>query len=321
MADSPVEVAAAVVERADGSFLLAQRPAGKVYSGYWEFPGGKVETGETPLAALKRELHEELGIDAEHAFPWISRVYAYPHATVRLNFMRVTRWQGQPTGREHQAFSWQRPDVLTVGPMLPANAPILKSLRLPLIYAITSAADIGVQELLRALDQALAAGLRLVQIREKQMSGPALERFAREVVSRAHAAGARVLVNAPQDLAATAGADGVHLTAAQLMSAGSRPEFEWCAASCHDERELEAAVRLGMDFVVLGPVMPTPSHPGVTPLGWGRLAQMTHGFPLPVYALGGMRPRDLERARACGAHGIAMMRGAWHDVSAAAGHD
>lgn len=311
MSDSLVEVAAAVVERTDGSFLLAQRPVGKVYSGYWEFPGGKIETGETPLAALKRELHEELGIDAEHAFPWISRVHAYPHATVRLNFMRVTRWQGQPAGREHQGFCWQRPDAPTVGPMLPANAPILKSLRLPLVYAITSAVAVGVPVLLQALDGALAAGLRLVQVREKQMPGGEFERFVREVVPRVRAAGGRVLVNGAPDLAARAGADGVHLTAAQLMVARSRPDFEWCAASCHDEKELEAAARLAVDFVVLGPVLPTPSHPGVPPLGWNRLAQLARGFPLPIYALGGMQPRDLDRARTCGAHGIAMMRGAW----------
>ncbi|MGH8631272.1 MAG: Nudix family hydrolase [Burkholderiales bacterium] len=307
----PVEVAAAVVERADGSFLLAQRPAGKVYAGYWEFPGGKIETGETPLLALKRELHEELGIETQAAFPWISRVYAYPHATVRLNFMRVTRWQGEPTGRELQAFSWQRPEALTVGPMLPANAPILKALRLPLVYAITNAAEFGTERLLQKLEAALANGLRLVQIREKQMAPRDLGRFAAAVVEHVRAAGGRTLVNGTDELARRIGADGVHLTAAQLMAASSRPQFEWCAASCHSALELEAALRLGVDFVVLGPVQPTPSHPAAQLLGWERFATLVHGFPLPAYALGGLRLRDLDRARSGGAHGIAMMRGAW----------
>jgi 8-oxo-dGTP diphosphatase len=307
----PVEVAAAVVERSDGSFLLAQRPPGKVYAGYWEFPGGKIETGETPLLALKRELHEELGIEAQTAFPWISRVYAYPHATVRLNFMRVTRWCGEPSARELQKFSWQRPEALTVGPMLPANAPVLKSLRLPLVYGVTNAAELGTAQLLRHLESALADGLRLVQVREKHMSPRELEVFAEEVVQRAHAAGAKVLVNSADEVARLSGADGVHLTAAQLISAKSRPPFDWCAASCHSADELEAALRLGVDFVVLAPVLPTPSHPHVQPLGWGRFATLARGFPLPVYALGGMRLGDLDRARSSGAHGIAMMRGAW----------
>ena len=311
MSDQPVEVAAAVLERTDGSFLLAQRPSGKVYAGYWEFPGGKIEAGETPLLALKRELHEELGIEAQAAFPWVSRVYAYPHATVRLNFMRVTRWRGEPSGREHQKFSWQRPEALTVGPMLPANAPILKSLRLPLVYGITNAAELGSERLLQRLDAALADGLRLVQVREKRMSPRELERFAEEVARRAHAAGAKVLVNSAEEVAGRSGADGVHLTAARLLSAGSRPSLDWCAASCHTVDELEAALRLGVDFVVVGPVLSTPSHPDAQPLGWERFAVLARGFPLPVFALGGMRLSDLTRARSCGAHGIAMMRGAW----------
>lgn len=311
MSNPPVEVAAAVVERADGSFLLAQRPQGKVYAGYWEFPGGKIEAGETPLLALKRELREELGIEAQTAFPWISRIYAYPHATVRLNFMRVTRWCGEPSGRERQKFSWQRPDALSVGPMLPANAPVLKSLQLPLVYGITNAAELGAGQLLQHLESALADGLRLVQVREKRMSPRELELFAEKVVQRAHAHSAKVLVNSAREAAERCGADGLHLTAAQLVSAGSRPQFDWCAASCHSAVELQAALRLGVDFVVLGPVLPTPSHPDAQPLGWERFAALARGFPLPVYALGGMWLADLDQARASGAHGIAMMRGAW----------
>src|SRR4030065_852553 len=85
-----VEVAAAVLQRPDGSFLLAQRPPDKIWAGYWEFPGGKIEPGETPYHALVRELREELGITVTTAYPWLTRVFTYPPATVRLNFFRVT---------------------------------------------------------------------------------------------------------------------------------------------------------------------------------------------------------------------------------------
>src|SRR3990170_3749694 len=95
-----LEVAAAVILRADGKFLLAQRPAKKVYAGYWEFPGGKIENGESAEQAMKRELHEELGIDVERAYPWITRDYDYAHAAVRLRFFRVVAWRGEPHGRE-----------------------------------------------------------------------------------------------------------------------------------------------------------------------------------------------------------------------------
>jgi 8-oxo-dGTP diphosphatase len=135
MAAGRVEVVAAVIQRDDGQFLLGERPSGKVYAGYWEFPGGKVEPGESPLAALGRELNEELGITVERAYPWLTRDYDYAHAAVRLRFHRVLAWSGELHGRENQRFEWQRPGAVAVEPMLPANGPILKALTLPLFTA------------------------------------------------------------------------------------------------------------------------------------------------------------------------------------------
>ena len=174
MNTTAVEVVAAVIERPDGSFLLAQRPAGKVYAGYWEFPGGKVEPGEPLPAALQRELHEELDIDVDIAYPWIVQTYAYPHAKVRLNFFRVRAWRGEPHGREDQQLAWQRASAVDVAPLLPANAPVLRALLLPFEYAITHAGEIGTAVQLSRLDERLARGLRLIQVREKGMRAPAL---------------------------------------------------------------------------------------------------------------------------------------------------
>jgi 8-oxo-dGTP diphosphatase len=160
-----VDVAAAVVLRADGAFLLGCRPEGKVYAGYWEFPGGKVEPGEALEDALARELHEELGIDVVAAAPWITRVFSYPHATVRLHFFRVFDWRGEPHSKEAQTIRWQRPSEPLATPMLPANAPVLASLALPQEYAVTNTAALGVGAQLARLDARLAAGLRLLQVR------------------------------------------------------------------------------------------------------------------------------------------------------------
>jgi len=306
-----VEVAAAVILREDGRFLLGQRPAGKVYAGYWEFPGGKVEPGEAPLAALARELHEELGITVRTAHPWLTRDYDYAHAAVRLRFFRVVEWSGELHGRERQSFSWQLPHAVSVDPLLPANAPILRALRLPAVYGITHAQELGVPEFMRRLERALAGGLRLVQVREKRLAGQALRKFAAEVTAAAHARGARVLINGDADLARTVGADGVHLTAAQLAQTQQRPAFDLVGASCHDAAELARASDLGVDLAVLGPVAPTPTHPGAPGIGWERFAELVKDCPLPVYALGGLKSGDLETACRHGAHGIGMMRGAW----------
>jgi len=306
-----VDVAAAVIERDDGSFLLAQRPQGKVYAGYWEFPGGKVEAGEPVAEALRRELNEELGIDLVQAYPWITRVYVYPHATVRLHFNRVRKWRGEPRPHEEQALAWQRCDALSVAPMLPANAPVLKALSLPIVYAITHAWETGVERALAQLDDALAKGLRLVQIREGKLERTAREVFAAQVAQRAHAAGGIVLVNGDEKLAAQIGADGVHLAAQALMAARQRPQFEWSGASCHDAAELAHAADLGVDFAVLGPVLEKPGQPNLPGIGLQRFGDFARGSPLPVFALGGMRLSDLDGARARGAHGVAMIRGAW----------
>lgn len=306
-----VEVAAAVITRPDGSFLLGQRPAGKVYAGYWEFPGGKIEAGEAALPALERELHEELGIDVETAYPWLTRDYDYAHAAVRLRFFRVVKWSGSLHGRESQRFMWQSPAAITVDPLLPANAPILRALRLPPVYAITHVVELGVKEQLRRLEQALACGLKLVQVREKELPERALRDFAAKVIGLAHAHGARVLVNGSPQLARDLDADGVHLTSAQLKKTRQRPDCGLVGASCHDAGELAQAQAAGADFVVLGPVLPTPTHPGAAGLGWAPFAALLKDCPLPVYALGGLKPTDLETAWRHGAHGISMMRGAW----------
>jgi 8-oxo-dGTP diphosphatase len=306
-----IEVAAAVILRDDGKFLLAQRPAGKAYARYWEFPGGKVEDHESFGAALKRELREELGIEVERAYPWITRDYDYAHAAVRLRFFRVVAWRGTLHGREGQAFAWQSLDELTVSPLLPANGPVLRALDLPAVYGISNAAALGTGEFLRRAERALAGGLRLLQLREKTLSFAVQRDLGRSLMTLARRYGARVLINGEVELARELGAHGVHLSAAQLARLGARPDIDLVGASCHGQAELERAARLGVDFVVLGSVLPTPSHPDTAPLGWERLQILIRDYSLPVYALGGMRQTDVITAWQMGAHGISMMRGAW----------
>lgn len=118
------EVAVGILVQPDGQFLLAQRPAGKPYAGYWEFPGGKLEAGESVEAALGRELHEELGITIGDCERWRVLEHDYPHAYVRLHFCKVRAWAGELVGREGQAFAWQHRPV-TVDPLLPATIPVL----------------------------------------------------------------------------------------------------------------------------------------------------------------------------------------------------
>jgi 8-oxo-dGTP diphosphatase len=311
------DVAAAVIERPDGFFLLGQRAPDTFYPGYWEFPGGKIEPGETPLAALVRELHEELGIEVLRADPWLRREHRYEHAHVRLNFFRVRAWRGEIRDHVHSALAWQRPQAIDVAPLLPANAPVLAALALPEFYAITDAATLGVDAQLQALARQLDAGLKLVQIREPDLEQQQREAFAGAVVALCHRFGARALVNGYPLLARSTGADGIHLPARQLVTLTARPDFPLVAASCHTPQELGHAAQIGCDFVVYGPVRATASHPQQAGLGWEKFTAQI-GYPggvppAPTFALGGLSRADLDRARAAGAHGIAAIRAAWAD--------
>lgn len=306
-----VHVAAAVITRPDGSFLVGQRAADTFYPGYWEFPGGKVEAGETPRDALIRELHEELDMEVLEAWPWLTREHVYEHAHVNLHFFEVPAWRGEIHDRVHAALSWQQADSMDVEPMLPANGPILKALRLPRRMAITQAAEIGIDTQLARLDQALADGLRLIQIREPGLPAPDREAFTRAVLALTRAAGAIALINDDMDLATRLGANGVHLPARRLMELDTRPNLEWVGASCHTRDELERAAALGLDYALLGAVKPTASHPERDALGWNAFADRVRTLPLPVLALGGLKPDDMDTAKAHGAHGIAGIRSFW----------
>ena len=317
------EAAVGVIESPDGLVLLGQRPAGKPWSGYWEFPGGKIEAGESPAHALIRELQEELGVTPTRYYPWITRSYDYeakynaqgelesPAKTVKLHFFVIVEWQGEPLGLEQQELSWQNPQQVNVSPMLPANAPILTGLSLSKVYAITNLHELGEERFFDRLKSALAHGLRMIQVREKQLSRPDLMHFARRVIAEAKPYSAKVIINADLELTRELSAAGVHLTSGQMMTLQSKPQDVLCGASCHNKAELDHAAKLGLDYVMLSPVQPTQSHPDALCLGWQRFAELIQDYPLPVFALGGMTPADLHVARKYGAHGIALQRAIW----------
>jgi 8-oxo-dGTP diphosphatase len=309
-------VAVAILQNENGGFLLASRPQGKPWAGWWEFPGGKIELSETPEVALARELQEELGVTPTTIQPWLKRIYDYPKThdssakTVHLHFFFVVGWHGELHPREGQQISWQTPENISVSPVLPANTPILKALALPSIYAISNAAELGSQAFLTALEIQLKNGLKLVQFRELSTDLNSIA-LAEKVVKLVHQYKAKVLINNGIEIARKLGADGVHLPSVALLKLKQKPDNLIVAASCHNAEELEHAQNLTLDFVVLSPVKPTKSHQSADTLGWGNFAQLIETIEIPVYALGGMTKDDLPQALALGARGVAMQRSVW----------
>ncbi len=311
--DPPIPVAVGVLSDHQGRLLVTQRPQGKQQAGKWEFPGGKIMPSEGTVAALRRELREELGIRLLSASPLTKIRHVYGDKTVLLDVWRVTAYQGEPMGREGQAMRWAGLNELDDYDFLEASRAIVRALRLPPFYAITDAGRYGKERMAEKLGRALAAGVRLVQLREKRMPVAELRAYTERIVRMCHAYGARVLLNADPALARATGADGVHLESARLCALQKRPlpPGQWVGASCHDQVELDQARRIGVDFAVLSPVKATHSHPQASPLGWERFSLLCEHVDFPVYALGGLKPHDLAAARAAGAQGLAMISGIW----------
>ncbi|NUS39215.1 MAG: Nudix family hydrolase [Lysobacter sp.] len=312
-AERVVEVVAGVITDVRGRILLARRTEGRDLAGLWEFPGGKVEAGESPEAALARELHEELGIEVELGAALIAVPQRYPHKRLRLDVRRIARWHGSARGHEGQALAWVPPRKLPDYPMPPADRPVVAALLQPDRYLVTPAPGRDDAGWLRALQAALTAGIRRVQLRSGGAVEPGRWRaLVKAAVAACNEAGAQVLLNGDGDLA-RALKIGVHLRAEQLRTLDARPLDADClvGASCHGLEELRRAEAIGCDFAVLGPVSPTASHPGAATLGWAGFAALREAVALPLYAIGGMGGADIAPARAHGAQGIAAIRALW----------
>jgi 8-oxo-dGTP diphosphatase len=306
-------VAVGVIGDSEGRVLISRRARDTHQGGLWEFPGGKLEPGEPLRQALERELREELGIRVLKSEPLIRVPHRYPGRSVVLDVHRVLRWSGVPQGREGQPLRWVTPQAMTTLAFPAADRPIINALRLPDRYLITGQDPENPQQFLHRLGIALDAGIRLVQLRAPELAVSAYRSLAAQVASLCHARGAQLLFNTNLQLAAELNGDGIHLTSRQLMSLAERPlpPGRWVAASCHGRAELERARELGIDFVVLSPVKPTPSHPEAPHMGWHRFSVLARDAGLPVYALGGLRVADLVRCRTAGAQGLAAIGGLW----------
>lgn len=291
--------------------LLARRPAGAHQGGLWEFPGGKLELGETPGQALERELYEELGVRVRARRPLIRVQHGYPDREVVLHVWRVEDWRGEPVGREGQPLAWVEPAALADYAMPAADQPVCKALSLPDCYWITPPRIRDPGAFLSALEQ--VPGIELLQFRVFESPGMSPEALFQATRERCHARGARLLLNGAPEQAGAWGADGVHLSSRRLRRCETRPPLPLVAASCHDADDLAHARCLDADFALLSPVLPTRSHPDAEPLRWEGLSRHTQQAAIPVYALGGMSPALLSRAWEAGAQGVAGITGFWPD--------
>ena len=312
-----LHVAVAAITDSQRRVLISLRPDHVHQGGLWEFPGGKLESGETVERALARELLEELGITVESAHPLIRIPYVYPDRRVLLDVWQVEAFSGEGHGREGQVVEWLAIDELGSHTFPPANRPIIQALQLPSAYLITPEPGPGcIDEFLQQLQTCLARGIGMVQLRAPSFTQEEYAELASRVLPLCRASGALLLLNSEPGLVEQLGADGIHLTSHRLQACQARPlaaHFK-VLASCHDPDQLKRAVAIGADAVVLSPVQVTASHPDTVPIGWDNFSAWVDCCSVPVYALGGMRPADLARAQQAGGQGIAAIRALWEAV-------
>ncbi len=307
----PLHVVAAVIRGADGRIFLAKRPQHISQGGKWEFPGGKVEAGESREAALARELQEEIGIHVTQASPLIQIRHQYIEHLVYLDVWEVTGFTGEAYGKEGQATQWVAAADLSQFDFPAANQAIITAAQLPKTYLITPEPT-DKAPFLANIEQALQSGIQLVQFRAKSLKADDYLGLAREVIALAHSYHAKLILNTPPVWVDTA--DGLHVNSAQLMTIKQRPFYlqdKYFSAACHNLVELKQAEQVACDFMLLSPVQTTASHPDSASLGWSQFQEFSQQVNQPIYALGGLQQSDLAIARMHGAQGIAAIRGLW----------
>lgn len=313
-----IHVAAAAIVNDKNEVLISRRAIDTHQGGLWEFPGGKLEAGETVEQALLRELDEELGIELKSYRPLIKIAHHYEDKSVLLDVWKVDDFTGTPVGNEGQPVRWCLVDQLDSEEFPAADVPIIQAVRLPEHYMITGKFDTA-EQFERNFAQAINKGIKLVQLR---LTNDWLQSDNRKLadkvidiaVSLSRQSGIQLMFNLPDEISRAARSQSIHLNSHKLAGLNERPACDLLSASCHTVEEMKKAEELGADFIVLSPVQATSSHPDTQPLGWGRFSEMIANINVPVYALGGVARDDTKQAWLSGGQGIAAISALWNAV-------
>lgn len=318
MAENVVQVAVAIILNTAGEVLLALRDPQAHQGGLWEFPGGKVEAGETVMQALAREAHEELGIEVAHSSLLKSIQYAYPDKQVMLHVCLVNAFHGTPAGAEGQPIKWLAIDKLKPSMFPAANRSIIRALQLPQAYMITGEYN-STENFLAQLHNRLLQGTRLLQMRCPELDATAFSTLAQQAARLCEQFDAQLLLNTTPAIyqqIRKQGCEpaGLHLNGRLLNKLQQRPlsADEILSVSCHSLRDIAQARKLAADCLLYSPIKATSSHPEASPLGWTAFSEAVAASDICSYALGGMQTEDIEQACAAGGQGIAAISCLWN---------
>jgi len=321
MSPDVLHVAVGVIRNNKNQVLLSRRPANVRQANLWEFPGGKLESGETIREALSRELNEELALTVKSAKPLIKIYHDYEQHSVLLDVWQIDSWDmdllddnGQQ-GQEGQKVEWVDISSLGARDFPAANRAIIKAVQLSDFYLICPEPEAVSKNYVNEFKACISAGVRLFQLRFSERSHyDKHEALITELLELCKTSHSRLLINSLPDYAVKIGAHGVHLNSARLLQCFERPLDKnfLVSASCHNSTELEHAYKIDVDFAVLSPVNKTSSHESAKPLGWDKFKNLVEPVNIPIYALGGMHVDDMKKFREFGAQGVSVLSGVWN---------
>lgn len=309
-----VHVAIAIITNKKNEVLISLRAENAHQGGLWEFPGGKLEQGESVFNALKREIYEELNITIEKASSFKKIKHQYTDKNILLDVWKIDSFSGEPVGAEGQQIKWQTVSDLNEKLFPVANIEIIQALKLPTRYMITGTFK-NHKNFEYKLEQALKKGISLVQLRCKKSTDEEYGQLIKISALLCKKYKAILLLNTDIETFLDKPADGFHLSSQMLMTIPSRPVEDnvMLSVSCHNEAEMSKAKQFNADIILLSPVKETKSHPGVKGIGWKKFTEIISGIKSPVYALGGMAEIDLEDAKKSGAQGVAAISSFWDE--------
>ncbi len=256
-------VAVGILQKPDGACLYAQRPAGKPYAGWWEFPGGKQEPNEPIEKALERELLEELGVQIHTYSHWLVRDHLYAHASVRLHFFKITHWSGEPRSLEGQAFEWRLPHQAALMPLLPAAWPLLDWLKFDSECLVSNAQAFGVPQMVRRwsdslkISDAAKQNTRFAILHEPNIARSQFEALYLACKALCATHGVKLLISSAHELSYALAVDGLHIAQEHIDQARSTqitqavtPAWPYLSIECESLEHLSKAAKMGASFAI-----------------------------------------------------------------------
>ena len=308
-----VHVAVAVIRNQTGQVFITRRPGHVHQGGLWEFPGGKLEGGESIQDALQREIMEENGISILESRPLIKIPYQYPDKQVLLDVWEVLQFSGEPHGKEGQACEWRNVHELHKVSFPAANRSIVSAVQLPSHFLVTPEPGPDIDLFISRLEERISNGIHWLQLRARNLSNSDYLALAKDVCAICEKADAHVMLRTDVKTITELNGAGLHVSAEQLMQLSVRPlpTDVWFSASCHTQAEIERANVLGVDFIYIGSVNETSSHENIEPIGWEEFSHLANIAIMPAYAIGGMTLADSIKSRELGGQGVAAISALW----------